>query len=190
MAENRLGFELNSTLEQDFAKNPPNNPVWNALNEVSKRIYVDSLTGCYNRNFYENFKTENFDPNRDHNKLALIFIDLNGFKKINDTKGHYFGDELIKETGNFLKENCRKEDIVFRYGGDEFIIVCKNNDNNKNFEKDIYRKAEEIRLKKSPIDFAFGVAVFNKSIDSSLTNTQHRADKAMYEYKEKIKSAN
>lgn len=205
----KLGFNLDSTLEQDVFKTPPKNPVLeafkkndqinfekdsqiinlkNEVEEIKEKMFKDSLTDCYNRNFYENFKKENFDPNRDHDKLGLIFIDLNNLKNINDTKGHHFGDELIKETGNFLKTNCRKEDMIFRYGGDEFIIVCRNHNNIPDFEENLYTRIEEIRVKNSPVDFAFGVAVFNKSIDSSLNNTQHRADKAMYEYKQKIKS--
>ena len=164
-------------------------PAIDAANRLNKLLCKDALTGCYSRNYYENYKTEIFDPNRDHNQVGLIFVDVNGLKKINDTKGHKAGDDLIKKTADFLKSSCRKEDMVFRIGGDEFVIICRNHNNHTNFEEDLYVNFEERRFSKAPTDFAFGVAVFDKSRDLDLSGTEKRADIAMYENKAEMKMA-
>ena len=57
---------------------------------------------------------------------AFIIIDLDNFKKINDSLGHLQGDEVLKQVANILKENFRKTDIIARLGGDEFIVFMKN----------------------------------------------------------------
>ncbi len=58
--------------------------------------------------------------------MTILFIDLNGFKQLNDMLGHDAGDEILKETANRLKESVRSEDVVFRIGGDEFVVILKN----------------------------------------------------------------
>lgn len=155
---------------------------------------VDSLTSCYNRNYFEKFKKDNFDPNRDHNHLGLIFIDLNGLKKVNDTLGHEAGDNLIKNNAIYLKANFRREDVVVRLGGDEFVVICHNQKNDNNFEDILTTKVEKIRDLKAknpdtPISFAFGVAVYDQVRDSKdINETQKLADQRMYQDKAEIKA--
>ena len=182
-------------------KNNPSNPVLAAANKLNQEItnnkqelekyrqdsLVDSLTGCYNRNFFEKYKSENFDPNRDHNKIGLVFVDLNDLKKTNDSLGHEAGDKLIKDSANFLKSNFRKDDTVIRLGGDEFVVICRNYQEDQNFEENLYFKVDESRILKSPVSFAFGVAVFDEKRDKNLDDTSHRADKLMYEHKREMK---
>jgi diguanylate cyclase (GGDEF)-like protein len=161
----------------------------NALDKLDKTIYKDDLTGCYNRNFFENFKKNNFDANRDHNDLGLVFVDVNKLKETNDTLGHEAGDNLIKNTAIFLKSNFRKEDLVIRLGGDEFVVVCKNHENDSSFQNDLPKKITERLNNNPPVDFAFGIAVYDKEIDSSnLDNTQKRADDLMYQKKKEMKA--
>ena len=90
--------------------------------EAEKNSYVDVATGCQNRNSWENFVKNEFNSGRD--KISLIVCDINNLKKTNDEQGHSAGDLLILKTVLFLKNSYRKGDVVYRYGGDEFIIVC------------------------------------------------------------------
>jgi len=83
--------------------------------------YHDYLTGLYNRYFFEE-ELKRLDSKRLY-PISVIIIDINGFKMINDTFGQKKGDEILKNTAKILKTCFRKEDIVARYGGDEFIII-------------------------------------------------------------------
>src|SRR5574344_3124726 len=91
---------INPNLDLNQHQEVTDSPVLNATDKIYKSIYKDSLTGCYNRNYFEKFKQEHFDPNRDHNRIRLVFVDINNLKTINDTQGHQAGDTLIKNTAN------------------------------------------------------------------------------------------
>jgi diguanylate cyclase (GGDEF)-like protein len=84
----------------------------------------DALTGLPNRRLLED-RIENTlqHANRHHHKAAIMYLDLDGFKSINDTYGHAYGDEILKMVAQRLVSNSRKEDTVARLGGDEFMIV-------------------------------------------------------------------
>jgi len=157
--------------------------------KAEKESVIDFLTGCYNRNYFEKFKQEHFDPNRDNNRIGLVFIDINNLKTINDTQGHQAGDALIKNTANFLKSNFRKDDTVVRLGGDEFIVICRNHNNSPNFEEKLFNKITERLLKHPDKNLAFGVAVYDKNQDfSNLNKTKDRADTQMYQNKREMKA--
>ena len=100
-----------------------NIPVVDAANKIRGLIYKDELTGCYNKNFFENFKKENFNIASGHNNIALVFVDLNNLKTINDNFGHEAGDRLIKRNADFLKNNFSENDFLIRLGGDDIIII-------------------------------------------------------------------
>jgi diguanylate cyclase (GGDEF)-like protein len=84
----------------------------------------DALTGLPNRRLLEDrIETTLQHANRHHHKAAIMYLDLDGFKGINDTYGHAYGDEILKMVAQRLVTNSRKEDTVARLGGDEFMIV-------------------------------------------------------------------
>jgi diguanylate cyclase (GGDEF)-like protein len=87
----------------------------------------DALTGLGNRAFlqHELARCLNEPPESDHCGTALLFIDLDRFKAINDGFGHSFGDELLKEVARLLRTSVRKGDIIARHGGDEFVILLE-----------------------------------------------------------------
>lgn len=80
----------------------------------------DLLTGLGNRVALDQFLKQ---ANTSRNSLSFLYLDLDGFKKINDMYGHQTGDLLLKEVANRLKDNLRKDDTLFRLGGDEFLVV-------------------------------------------------------------------
>ncbi|HZX26995.1 MAG TPA: GGDEF domain-containing protein, partial [Telluria sp.] len=84
----------------------------------------DALTGLPNRRLLEDrIETTLQHAARHHHKAAIMYLDLDGFKQINDTYGHAYGDEILKMVAQRLVANSRKEDTVARLGGDEFMIV-------------------------------------------------------------------
>jgi diguanylate cyclase (GGDEF)-like protein len=84
----------------------------------------DALTGLPNRRLLEDrIATTLQHANRNHHKAAIMYIDLDGFKAINDTYGHAYGDEVLKTIAKRLLDCSRKEDTVARLGGDEFMVV-------------------------------------------------------------------
>ncbi len=87
----------------------------------------DGLTGIYNRRYLDEVLRREVERAKRYNQpLSLLMIDLDNFKKYNDTYGHVAGDELLKKTANFLVEAIRSVDMVFRYGGEEFTIFLPN----------------------------------------------------------------
>jgi diguanylate cyclase (GGDEF)-like protein len=92
-----------------------------ALNEVSSR---DTLTGLYNRWYVlEKIDSEINRALRHGSPMALLMLDIDHFKNINDTYGHGVGDQVLQSVGRTLKDSCRVYDVPARYGGEEFCIV-------------------------------------------------------------------
>ena len=160
-----------------------------AAKEAMKNSLVDTLTGCYNRNYYEKYKTDNFDPKRDHLKIGLVFADLNNLKVVNDTMGHDFGDLLLKQAANTLRNKFRKNDVVVRFGGDEFVVICHNENNDVDFEHNLNHRLEntEEDSQNKDVDFAFGTALYDLAQNINLDSTLKRADQRMYNKKEQQK---
>ncbi|MBU1122127.1 MAG: diguanylate cyclase [Candidatus Omnitrophota bacterium] len=83
----------------------------------------DGLTGVYNRRFLKMYIDNRISlVERTSERFSLLMVDIDYFKKYNDTKGHLAGDQLLKKMCEIFKEAIRQEDVIFRYGGEEFII--------------------------------------------------------------------
>lgn len=110
--------------------------------EVSRHeVGMDVLTKLLNRRFLPTiFKREIAHANRTGTPLSVLIIDVDKFKEINDTWGHNTGDEILRKVSQAFYDNVRSSDYVFRYGGDEFIIVLTEAS-----ETDTLRTAERIR---------------------------------------------
>lgn len=183
-AASRIQEELKSS--EEYKANSAS--IINAADKLSKNLLVDSATGCYNRNFWENFSENEFDSERGQ-EPTIVFCDLNGLKKINDEQGHEAGNEYLKRTADFLKKSFRKEDRVIRYGGDEFIVLCPVVKDLELFIEKINQNFSEEKLKENQVNFAFGIARFNKEIDEGgLKETIKRADTLMYKKKAEQKT--
>lgn len=89
----------------------------------------DSLTGVFNRRYFdERLRSEFAYALRHKTCLALLLLDLDHFKKVNDTHGHPTGDEVLKEFAGLIFKTIRTEDVLTRYGGEEFAILCRDTD--------------------------------------------------------------
>jgi len=101
----------------------------------------DGLTGVYNHRYFQEFMVQQIRQARRHSRpLSLVILDIDHFKKFNDTYGHQFGDLVLKELAAILLANVRKSDIVARYGGEEFCVILADTD-----LKGAVRVAEKIR---------------------------------------------
>jgi diguanylate cyclase (GGDEF)-like protein len=95
-----------------------------AREELLHAAITDPLTGCHNRRFLEQVMDRELQRHRRFKlPMSLLFVDIDRFKQINDTLGHDAGDRVLQYVARFLKRNVREADFVFRWGGDEFLIL-------------------------------------------------------------------
>jgi diguanylate cyclase (GGDEF)-like protein len=94
------------------------------FDRVRHMAYADGLTGIFNRRYFEMRIAEEMERARRYdNALALIMVDLDHFKRLNDEFGHLLGDEVLRQVTTLFGQNLRKSDIVCRYGGEEFVLL-------------------------------------------------------------------
>jgi diguanylate cyclase (GGDEF)-like protein len=101
---------------------------WSAGQELAQKLEIqasiDSLTNLYNRRAFEEFaKKEINRAQREQTTIAIILMDIDLFKQVNDTHGHQMGDKVLKEFSQRLKDSLRQYDILARYGGEEFMLL-------------------------------------------------------------------
>ncbi len=144
--------------------------------------FHDSLTGLYNRAYLEE-EMKRLDTTRQL-PLAVIMADLNGLKLVNDTYGHEKGDEMLKAAAGILRMSCREEDIIARWGGDEFVMLLPQTTEKagKLICKRIKDKCRQVHVNDVPISIALGVAT-KSSIGENLAETMKEAEDSMYEQK-------
>ena len=95
-----------------------------AQGKLRRMVITDPLTGCRNRRFFEEIIGRELQRHRRYGiPMSLLFVDVDRFKAVNDTLGHDAGDRVLREVAAFLLSNIREADYVFRWGGDEFLIL-------------------------------------------------------------------
>lgn len=158
-------------------------------NDLKKQSQIDALTKCYNRKYLNEkmaFAFKSFASG--HLVSSAILFDVDNFKRINDTYGHSAGDEVLKRVSETVRECIRKEDVLARWGGEEFIVFFKfTNVNITLVIAEKIRAAIESMVVEIPehhikVTVSLGVSCF-KAVDSDLTECIERADDAMYESK-------
>ncbi|WP_455757384.1 GGDEF domain-containing protein [Sulfurimonas sp.] len=165
-----------------------------ALEEAQKKLKEqanrDPLTNMHNRRYFSEISEKIISiTKRSKDPLSLIMIDIDNFKKINDTYGHNVGDEVIKLLANELASTIRQSDVAARFGGEEFAIILPNTDatNAFIFADKLRENIENISYKdkKDTIKFtvSIGVDEFNHENDNNVSASLNRADKALYEAK-------
>jgi len=162
--------------------------IHNVQRELNHMAFHDALTGLGNRHLLQDQLETELDRALCHQQpLGLIFIDLDGFKLVNDSLGHAAGDRLLQIAAGRIKDTVRRADIATRFGGDEFFIVCPGSGEEECIQlanRLIARLEEPILLADEPvvISCSIGIALFplhGMEIDKLL----RAADSAMYEAK-------
>jgi len=150
----------------------------------------DPLTKVYNRKFFlDRVQNEFVYADRHHQPLALLFLDIDRFKHINDTYGHPVGDEVLKEMASLMAKSLRSEDVLARYGGEEFAVICRGLEltRAKNLAERIRHGIEEHKFEAReriiPVTVSIGVAAFPDARVRSAGDLIVVADETMYEAK-------
>ncbi len=157
-----------------------NHELAKTLNDVTYDANYDELTGIANRKQYKEMMKRLITEKE---PFALLFIDLNKFKAINDTHGHHVGDEVLKEVARRLSENIEEDDFLARLGGDEFVIITKR--------KRVYMDKFLAKLEHNvigrhkvgsiivPIELSIGISYFPDDNRTAMMLAKY-ADEAMY----------
>ncbi|MDD3370131.1 MAG: GGDEF domain-containing protein, partial [Lachnospiraceae bacterium] len=162
----------------------------------SKDLYLasitDSLTGLYNRRYFTEFIHAEYNrATRTGQHFSMILLDLNHFKKINDTYGHMTGDKVLIAISGIIKKCLRSYDIAARYGGDEFVIILPSTEKPDAilFMKRLETEFDKycVQYKKEQFAVAFGI---EDSKDKSLDDLYRETDNNLYTNKAELKKKN
>lgn len=154
--------------------------------QLKEMSITDGLTGLYNhKHIYKILKKEIEKACVLKSDLSIIMFDIDHFKKVNDNYGHQFGDDVLVEISNYIKQYVGKNGFVGRYGGEEFLIVLPNVD-----IENAYKNAEDIRNGIKNIEFKNEKAIVTISggtvqfQQESCKDIVNRADQLLYKAKE------
>jgi diguanylate cyclase (GGDEF)-like protein len=195
-----IDLSQNMTVEQSHMLSGMLN-IFNNFNDLLTDSQTDELTGLLNRKTFEKSilsfhlepeQSEPFKGNEqrksqtdDESSNWIVIVDVDHFKSINDKFGHLYGDEVLIHIANALKINIRHKDIVFRFGGEEFVVFFKNL-TRKKCEEALSRLSKAISdvslVQLDNLTVSFGVTKFNPSIFH--TTLMDYADQALYYSKE------
>ena len=162
------------------------------MENIRKRCNEDTKTGCYNSSFLTEFAIREINRAKRYNQhLSLIITDIDNFKTINDQFGHVFGDLVLKDFTSAIKDSIRIEDYLFRFGGDEFVIILPQTG-----RTGARCLAEKIKIKidtafkendntNKMIDFGYSAGIATYPIDSdNYEGLLASADSSLYKAKQ------
>jgi diguanylate cyclase (GGDEF)-like protein/PAS domain S-box-containing protein len=161
-----------------------------AEQELERLARTDGLTGLSNRRYFRELVLREIDRSRRHKRgLSLLFMDIDHFKKVNDTYGHDAGDEVLRNVASLFREYIRSEDPVGRMGGEEFAVMLT-----ETRREDAMRRAEHLRERVSAhkivmdsveIQVTISIGVIHDDGRMDLDEMMKKADRALYGAKEK-----
>jgi diguanylate cyclase (GGDEF)-like protein/PAS domain S-box-containing protein len=154
-----------------------------AQEALAEQAIRDTLTGLYNRRYFnDRIETELVRADRHHHSLAFLLCDLDHFKQVNDTRGHQTGDQILKAVAARILEATRGTDLVFRWGGDEIVVVLPEASRDR-----VFTAADRIRSvvravgdqEQAVVDLSIGVAIYPEH-GTSVDQLIRFADRALY----------
>lgn len=149
------------------------------LAELKDLVYRDALTGLRNRRYFEERMQEELAHARRHQAQgAVLLLDLDEFKRINDELGHLAGDAALCDTAALLERSVRADDVVCRLGGDEFVVLL-HKAGLEGAQKVAARLRARLDEELGLPGFSIGIALWDEH-DQELSPVLHRADVAMY----------
>jgi len=155
--------------------------IYKKKKSLEVEIQIDPLTQTYRKSYFDAEVKKELGYDK---KFAIVVLDIDDFKVVNDTYGHPIGDIVLKEFTTLIKQNLRRDDLVARWGGEEFLILLKNMD-----DDNAIAKVEELRKIIDEYTFShtkhitasFGLTCAHSSDD--VNSLLHRADEALYKAK-------
>jgi len=148
---------------------------------------IDGLTQLYNKKYFiDAFSKEFSFSQRNKQPLSLMMVDIDLFKKINDTHGHVAGDMVLKSVGQYLLNNLRLENIAARFGGEEFAIAIRNATSEQalnvgeRLRKDIEKSQISYRNKDIRVTISIGIATLGEEEFDTIEDFIQRADEYLY----------
>ena len=153
---------------------------------LQEKILHDKLTNAYNREYFDiNYKKLINEYHKNNTNLALAVLDIDYFKKVNDTYGHDIGDEVLIKFVETIQNNLRKNDILIRWGGEEFLLILQL-DSQKDLENKLEHLRKVIEIEPFPkiknITCSIGGTIYQDN--ENILKTIKRADEAVYKAKE------
>jgi diguanylate cyclase (GGDEF)-like protein len=156
--------------------------LYDSFKKINSQLQKDPLTGVYNRFFLENVLENMFNM---YEKKSIAMLDIDFFKKINDTYGHQHGDKVLKDFANNIKGVVRKSDIVVRYGGEEFLIFMPNTSKEEGFIA-LLKIKEAIKKSEFNYTFSGGIADEGETLAEMIKIADNRLYNAKKEGRNKI----
>jgi diguanylate cyclase (GGDEF)-like protein len=162
--------------------------LWKENKALAKQSLVDPLTGLYNRRgFFDAIKPLSYLAQRNTFTVAVMMLDVDRFKNINDSHGHIVGDQVLQAVADVLKLHIRTSDISGRYGGEEFIIYYSSID--KNFVEAVAENIRRLVIEKTAaiagVTISIGVCygMIDANIEATIMTMIQEADAALYDAK-------
>ncbi|HSL20834.1 MAG TPA: GGDEF domain-containing protein [Vicinamibacterales bacterium] len=155
-----------------------------AHRDLEQLVITDPLTGCYNRRFFHEIVSREVQRRQRYGTpLSVLFVDVDRFKTVNDTLGHEAGDAALQRVADFLRRNVREADFLFRWGGDEFVVLLTCEELEAASKSHELRRAFADEIKGEPYPAGFGLSIGCAELPSDSTNVLaviKRADERMY----------
>ena len=185
LSESLLVETIQKVLEQEKIKRQ----LQKTQAELERRSLYDSLTGLANRDLtFDRIRQAILHAKRTKEKFYLMLIDLNSFKEVNDTLGHFGGDEVLRKVSERMMNVLRESDVVGRLGGDEFVCLTQHINQPKDFEKVLskfiktFEQPVIVERRSVDIGAAIGIAQYPKD-GADIYALMSSADHAMYRAK-------
>lgn len=158
--------------------------------ELSRKAAIDGLTGLFNHEYFHNILDQEFETSRRHgHHLSLVLMDIDHFKRFNDTWGHQLGDLVLKDVAQIIKDSCRGGDVVARYGGEEMVAILPMTqvDHARIVAERIRKEIENHRVIHNDEALSVTISLGLATLDAGVADKDafiRRADDALYRSKQ------
>lgn len=160
----------------------------NLQKQLEAYAQTDMMTGLYNRRYLEQWCKQEVKPQRF--PISIISADCDGLKQANDKYGHYVGDEMIRTSAQLFKSKLPDNAVIFRMGGDEFLIILPQTgeEESSKYLNMLREETHKLSIKGVPLSISYGACTLKNTADN-MDNAIRIADKQMYLEKEEKKKA-